>query len=65
MEMKGPNTLISLFSFSQKSKVLQSTVSQLYATEAATKSVSTFMVAQHFRYSRCVKALLSNPDREH
>lgn len=42
-----------------------STVSQLYATEAATKSVSTFMVAQHFKHSHSVKALLHNPYREH
>lgn len=45
MEMKGPNMLIGLFSFSQKSKVLHSTVSQLYATEASNK------VCEHFHGS--------------
>lgn len=65
MDMKGPITSISLIYFSHKDNVLHSAVSQLYATEAATKSVSTFMVAQHFRHSHCVKAQLSNPHREH
>lgn len=61
MDTTGQNTLLSLICIRHKGK----TLNWLYVSEASTKSASAFLVTQHFRYSSCVKALLSNPNREH